>query len=552
MQEHRDAELTSEIYIVVLRLVQLRDCYAKSSSGLQITSVKYKGVELGSSDKVDNADLSAISYEKAKSLGLRIGFKGSVRGQKCDITIDGKDYAIRCLNYTDRALINHSHRRKYEAVCKRLNLDISELDEMIQEYWTRRSLGAFNEDCYFYSDLNPFLSHRDYLKELLTYMAFNSFDYNKDPLSNEFVKDSVDRILDYVTPWDESSWNIYFPNNYFDSIWSSLCFSMRDRKGMPKDEDLLLPENEDIMKWVYLMGGRYKGALHIRVKKYDAASKPKVFEEEYKEQIIEVKQNQGERDEYLLKLFLIECRERKASIPIGNSMQVVKSVGSKNSEYGRPNVWLKWKQLSAEDLIYVCNSVHANKAGRDAKADVFVNGIGISVKSENGAPPAIINHTTRDKILRVMDVIHQPIMPLDQIVDNYWYLRQSGRCKEDVANSNPDSPFVRRTNELVPRKVLTPLLNYFAFDGTGTRNSAEPATLILSLQTPDDVNTWRYYDKSNFIDSIWSNLIFSIRSKGMPENLFNSPYCMEIMRWTQLVDDQYKGSLHVRIAKKKA
>lgn len=550
MQEHRDAELTSEIYIVVLRLVQLRDHYAKFSSGLPIRSVKYQGVELGTSAEVLNANLSTISFEEAKSIGLRIGFKGSIRGHKKDITIDGKDYAIRCLNFTDRALINHSHRRKYEAVCKRLNLDISELDSMIDEYWTRRNLGAFNEDCYYYSDLNPFLPHKKFLKELLTYMAFNSFDYYKDPLSNDFVKDSIDRILDYVSPWDETSWNIYFPKNYFDSIWSSLCFSMRDRKGMPKDEDLLLPENEDIMKWVYKMGGRYKGALHIRVKKFDASNKPKVFEEEFQEQITEIKQNKGERDEYLLKLFLIECRERKAVIPVGESMQLVKSVGSKTTEYGKPQIWLKWKQLSAEDLIYACNKIQANKAGRDAKADVYINGIGISVKSENGAPPALINHTTREKILRVMEAIHQPILPLDLIVDHYWDLRQNGKCKEDVPNMNIDSPFRRKVGELVPRKVLTPLLNYFAFDGTGSKDSSEPATLVLSLKTPDDVSTWTYYDKSNFIDSVWEKLVFSIRSKGMPEQLFSSPYCMEIMRWTQYIDDSYKGALHVRISNK--
>ena len=33
MERHRDAKLSEEIYFVVLRLLQLRDAYAKSKSG---------------------------------------------------------------------------------------------------------------------------------------------------------------------------------------------------------------------------------------------------------------------------------------------------------------------------------------------------------------------------------------------------------------------------------------------------------------------------------------------------------------------------------------
>lgn len=550
MERHRDAKLAEEIYFVVLRLLQLRHVYARTKERPYISSVKYQGKELGWNPKLATINLKDLEAKEAIELGESVGFMGSKRGRKTDIAINNINIGIRCLNYTDRPLVNHSDRRKYESVCKKLGLDIAVLDEIIKEYWTRRRLAIFNEDCYYYSDLNPFLAHKDFLKELLTYMAFNSFNYEKSPKSSGFVVDSIAQILDYVTPWDESTWKVYTHSDYFDSIWSSLCFSMRGDKGMPVLSKLLSPEYEDVMKWVNVLPGKrgdlqYKGALHIRVKKFDSTKKGKVFEEEFKEVIAAVKQNQGERDEYLLKLFLIECRRKKLSVPIGNTTQIVKTVGGKNHEYGEPVYWMKWNELSAEDLIYVCNSIQANKAGRFAKADVFINGIGISVKSERGAAPSLINHTTRDKILRVMKLIDSPILPLDQIVDKYWNLRLNGIIGEDIKNTDLNSPF---NDVKTSFPVLKPLLNYFAFDGTGSRDSSEPAEFILSMQCPDDTNTWTYYTKEDFIDSVWSKLVFSLRSKSTPQELNEENVTHQLMLpWIKEIDGKLKGALSVRI-----
>lgn len=550
MERHRDAKLPEEIYFVVLRLLQLRDAYTKNKSGLKISSVKYQGKELGWDSKLANLKLENLDAKEAIRLGQSLGFMGSKRGRKTDITINNVNYGIRCLNFTNRPLVNHSDRRKYESICQKLGLDITILDNIIKEYWIRRRLGIFNEDCYYYSDLNPFLPYKDYLKELLTYMAFNSFNYAKTSNSSEFVVDSINQILDYTIPWDDSTWRIYSHANYFESIWSSLCFSMRGDKGMPVLSKLLTQDYEDIMKWVHVMPGKngdvqYKGALHIRIKKFDSAQRGQVFEEKFKDIITTVKQNQGERDEYLLKLFLIECRKKKLSVPIGNTTQIVNSVGGKNHEYGEPGYWLKWDELCAEDLIYVCNSVKANKAGRFAKADVFINGIGISVKSERGAAPSLINHTTRDKILRVMKSIDKPMLPLDQIVDQYWNLRLQGVIKEDIKNSDVNSPFADMV-ECFP--VLKPLLNYFAFDGTGSKDSTEPAEFILSIQSPNDTNTWTYYSKNDFVDSVWNKLIFSMRSKETPQELDENNEKHQLMLpWVKEADGKLKGALSVRI-----
>ena len=550
-EPHRDYKLAEEINTIVLRLVQLRDTHQQG-----IKSVKCDDCELGTLPNIARLDIGELSVNDKRKLCKQIGYIPAQRTYKCDVVINDKRYAIRCMNYTDRALVNHSTRPKYEKVCQWLGLSIADLDIAVSKYIERRKLGIFNEDCFYQSTLNPFIAHREYLKKLLTAMAFNSFNFNKEYDDKGFVKDSVDLILDFIDPLDPNLWRTYSPENYLDAIWTSLCFSLRDSKGMPSDEELFKPGNESILKWNYpylddLGIIRNKAALHIRVKKYDSSRFGTPFEMAYQQEIVEIKQNKGERDEYLLKLFLIECRQKAIPVPIGKTTQVVRTVGSKNKEYGNLSFRMDWKQLEAEELISVCASVYATKAGFNEKADVFINGIGISVKSERGANPSIINHTTRDKILRVMNAVNAPIPPLDSMVGNYWRLRLSKALREDTCISDSNCPF-SHPDENACLAVLKPLINYFAFDGTGTRDSDAPAQLILSLADPMDVKTWTYYDKSTFIFAVWKRLVFSIRSKSTPTMLDETNPAHQLMKpWIRKSEGVLKGALSVRVSGKK-
>ena len=553
MAIHRDFKLNNELYYVVLRMVQLRDSYNKTGNGAHIFSVKYRGQELGTTEELTDLALSECDIDKAKRISESIGYvrkkyiDNSKIVSKVDITLNNKHTSIRCLNYTDRALVNHSHRRKYEAVCNYIGESIKPLDKMISDYWICRRLGVFNEDCYSYSSLNPFLEQKDYLNRLLTFMAFNTFDYEKTG-EEGFIAERIVNIIDYIDPWDENTWRIFTPNNYFESIWKYLCFSMRDRKGMPTDEKLMLPENSDIRLWTHKIGDRYKGALHIRIKKfnpeiYEYGFKAQ-FETIYSEEIKEVNVNQGELDEYLVKLFLIDCREKKLPVPIGNKSEVVYSVGDKDNEYGVPGINLKWSEQNAKIIVYICKQIKAGKASAFDKADVFVNHIGISVKSRRGAAPTIINQTSREKILRVMKSLGEPIAPLDRIVDRYWAIRLNGG-KEDVSNSDdPENAFSIDENGNSNLPVLKPLLSYFAFKGTGTRDSSAPADYVLSVGVPDDVTTWIYYDESDFVNRLWKAFVFSIRSHGMPKKISE-----EMMPWVREAEGKKKGLLNVRVKK---
>ena len=90
--------------------------------------------------------------------------------------------------------------------------------------------------------------------------------------------------------------------------------------------------------------------------------------------------------------------------------------------------------------------------------------------------------------------------------------------------------------------IMKPLLNYFAFKGTGTRNSVAPATYILSVGDPFDTATWDYYSENNFVESVWEKLVFSIREKGLPSIITE-----EVSPWVKEIDGSKKGTLNVRV-----
>lgn len=549
---HRDFDLKHELLYVVLRLVQMRDIYLESHTGWSIVSVKYRNKELQTLPELRNTDLSAISVSDALNLCNRIGYRKQRNAygkivSKIDITVNGKNYSVRCLNFIDRPLINHSHRRKYEEVCKRINLPIEKLDKMIDDYWICRNWGIFNEDCHPYSSMNPFVDHHDYLKELLSYMVFHSFDYDYPYNDDRFIAETVDNILDYVVPWDESTWSLYNAETYFDTVWPYLRFSLRDNKGMPTDEELDMPENRDLWRWICVKNDRKKGALHVRIERFNAEEHARDFSKQFEvihdRELQEVSVNQGELDEYLIKLFLVDCRQKKLPVPIGEENQIVKSVGSKDEEYGTPRSWLDWNSQSPKMIVYVCNQIKAAKSPSGHKSDVYVNGVGISVKSRRGGAVTLINQTSREKIMRVMQSVNSPILPLDRIVDRYWNLRLNGNCGEDVSNTSmPYNPFCRMEDGSSNEQYLTPLLEYFAFKGSGTEDSPAPADFVLSIGLPDDTSTWVYYSKENFAHAIWDYLIFSIRGKGLPKK--RTP---EMLPWIRKVNGNDKGTLNVRI-----
>lgn len=193
------------------------------------------------------------------------------------------------------------------------------------------------------------------------------------------------------------------------------------------------------------------------------------------------------------------------------------------------------------------SSTQIRKAPTGAKRDVTINGTGYSLKSTRAAPPAIVNHTTREKWLRVCQITGVQIDLLDEIVSEYWELRIRGKIGEDISVSSPLCPFCKTRKR---KDYLRRLINYFLFDGTGSKDSKYPATHILEFEDPLNVMTWRVLNRNQAFNFLWPKLVFSIRAKkGMPfdfKNMEDAEKKAAIAPWVRYIDGDYRGALHIR------
>jgi hypothetical protein len=223
----------------------------------------------------------------------------------------------------------------------------------------------------------------------------------------------------------------------------------------------------------------------------------------------------------IIKIFLVEAREKKLYLPIVDKPELITSVGMRHNktnqiyEFSNLPFYGDWSSMPVEELLAISQYSKIEKASQFHKADVIVNNIGISLKSQRGASPSIINTTMRSKIKKVMDSLHQPMKNLDLMINYYWSLRLARKIGEDISNSDPNSPFLKLEEE-DGKKILEPLLTYFSFDGTGSRLSKSPADYILEFDNPVDVTTWTCYSRDNYIYSVFLRLVFSVRNHNMP------------------------------------
>ena len=199
--------------------------------------------------------------------------------------------------------------------------------------------------------------------------------------------------------------------------------------------------------------------------------------------------------------------------------------------------------FSESQLSTFCLTNGIVKAGPFSKADVYINGIGYSVKYSNASPPALVNHTPRNGWEFVAKNKGVSIAHLDTLIADYWQKRLNGTISEDVPNTHLSSPFSSNIN------ILLPYLEYFIFEGTGSRLSKHPASEVIEFSDPCNFSTWKLLNKTQLVQNIWPRLVFSIREKGMPTNTNSLPQLKKnsVMLWARNYQGSLKGSLHVRI-----
>ena len=253
--------------------------------------------------------------------------------------------------------------------------------------------------------------------------------------------------------------------------------------------------------------------------------------------------NNGELDELLIQLKLIELRDKGESV---NYLDKIKSIGFLK-EYNKIPDLSNWKLDKNIDIEKTIKYFGISKSPTNFKADTLINSIPFSLKSMRSAPPALVNHTTRPGFEFAANNSNGDIFELDKIIEEYWELRLNKKIPEDISNSDPRSPFQNKKN------VLKPFINYFLFYGTGSKLSNLKSDMILSFEDPLDTSTWKFFDKNNAIDLFWDNLVFSLRSKkgmpkGYPDNLSNKMKLNKhsIDKWSRFIDGDWRGSLHIR------
>ena len=108
--------------------------------------------------------------------------------------------------------------------------------------------------------------------------------------------------------------------------------------------------------------------------------------------------NKGERDELIFKILLAQRRD------VGGELFGVK-VSSVGFGYGNDFVEFghipedfelsSLKVMSANDLLELAANMNIKKASGSAKSDIYINKVGVSLKSLRASPPALVNHTMR-------------------------------------------------------------------------------------------------------------------------------------------------------------
>lgn len=254
--------------------------------------------------------------------------------------------------------------------------------------------------------------------------------------------------------------------------------------------------------------------------------------------------NVGERDELICKIYLTYKRDTHSPL-FGD---LIKSVGFMGTEYRSLPSNFNIRSLtgmSDSALQQLAQSLGMGKAPTGAKADVYINGIGVSLKSLAAAPAALVNHTARPGFEFACRNARTTVDTLDEIVNRYWELRMSGVITEDTRISDVNCPFRPY------KEYLRPILEYFLFKGTGSRLSNAPAEYLIEFSDPLNDHTYRKLTKADAVDAVWPHLIFSLRAKkGMPQNYNPQAYrganAASIAKWVRYHSGDYRGALHIR------
>ena len=183
------------------------------------------------------------------------------------------------------------------------------------------------------------------------------------------------------------------------------------------------------------------------------------------------------------------------------------------------------------------------------KADVIIilkktqKQLNISIKSQRGGKPSIVNQTPRSANVFQNGYLILLLYLFDVFAKEYSDKRKLGIFKEDVEIGKFDS----YNNDENVKNALIEFLRYFIFKGTGSKISYHESDSILVINK-DNSLTFTLCDteekQKTYILSIIEQCPISFRSKGMPEKIVD-----DCLPWVYVNDKgKYCGSINVRLA----
>ena len=208
----------------------------------------------------------ALDDNDGETLKEELGISKSNNKAKMDISINNVKYSIKEIGPTakDPAIVNHTPRPGFEKACCRLDVPITELDNIIDKYWEmRKEKKLIMQDTKNSDNICPFLEHEEYMKPIIEYFLFEGTGTGTSIIPADAVLEIDYRRLPACI-------RIHDKQHCYDEIWPRLVFSVRS-KGMPPRYPNCV-DSESIGKWTKKMGGKKgkakkdKGSLHIRYK----------------------------------------------------------------------------------------------------------------------------------------------------------------------------------------------------------------------------------------------------------------------------------------------
>jgi len=252
MNEGEKNELLFKIHLCYLK--KKKD---KSTTFGEIKKLGFDDIEYNEID--EDIDFSELDDEDfLEKISENLGIEKSSPRNKADIYINDIAYSIKYMTAGPPSITNHTNRKGFIRIANQLKINISDLDQLIKQYWDLRINKKISEDCYNKNPLSPFRNNKEILRPYLEYFCFTG-------TGSSDSKHPAESLIKFTKFNDPSTWKIYSKEDTIDAIWDGLGFCMRGGKGMPthfnssKDKKIIEP-------WTRYSSKKYRGALSVRYK----------------------------------------------------------------------------------------------------------------------------------------------------------------------------------------------------------------------------------------------------------------------------------------------